>query len=76
MGSEMCIRDRRHLAGFPLRRMPIAPLLQRIWELRDNLTAQDAAYVALAEGLDATLMTCDGRLARATGPRCPMDLIA
>ncbi len=33
----------RHLAGFPIRRMPLAPLLQRIWELRDSLTAYDAA---------------------------------
>lgn len=41
------------------------PLLDRVWVLRDNLTAYDAVYVALAEALDATLLTCDGRLARA-----------
>ena len=40
------------------------PLLTRIWALRQNLTAYDAVYVALAEALEATLLTCDGRLAR------------
>ncbi|MGH3449556.1 MAG: type II toxin-antitoxin system VapC family toxin, partial [Haloechinothrix sp.] len=44
-----------HLAGFPIRRMPIAPLLGRMWDLRDNITPDDAAYVALAEKLNGTL---------------------
>lgn len=65
----------RHLAHFPVRRMPLAPTLQRIWELRDNLTAYDAAYVALAERLDGPLITCDAKLAGASGPRCTFDLI-
>jgi len=65
----------RHLAGFPIRRMPLAPLLQRIWELRDNLTAYDAAYVALAERLDSIVITCDSKLAGASGPRCSFELI-
>lgn len=65
----------RHLAGFPIRRMPLAPLLQRIWELRDNLTAYDAAYVTLAERLDGPLVTCDRKLAGASGPRCSFELI-
>jgi predicted nucleic acid-binding protein len=43
------------------------PLLGRIWELRDNFSAYDAAYVALAEVLDASLVTCDRRLAHAPG---------
>lgn len=43
------------------------PLLGRIWELRDNFSAYDAAYVALAEVLDARLLTCDRRLAHAPG---------
>jgi predicted nucleic acid-binding protein len=43
------------------------PLLDRVWSLRASLTAYDAVYVALAEALDATLLTCDGRLARAPG---------
>ncbi len=65
----------RHLAGLPVRRVPLAPLLPRMWELRDNLTPYDAAYVALAERLDATLVTADRRLASASGPRCPIDVI-
>lgn len=64
-----------HLAGFPIRRMPLPPLLERMWELRHNITAYDAAYVALAERLDAVLMTCDARLATAIGPRCTFDSI-
>jgi predicted nucleic acid-binding protein len=51
------------------------PLLPRIWELRDNLTAYDAAYVALAEGLRAPLITCDKRLANTTGIRASIELI-
>lgn len=46
------------------------PVLERIWELRANVTAYDATYVALAEVLDAPLVTLDRRLARASGPRC------
>lgn len=66
----------RHLSRFPIRRMPLAPMLQRIWELRDNLTAYDAAYVALAERLGGPLITCDAKLAAASGPRCAVELIA
>ena len=65
----------RHLAGFPLRRMPLAPLLPRIWELRDNLTAYDGAYAALAERLHGPLITCDAKFAGASGPRCEFELI-
>jgi len=64
-----------HLAGFPIRRMPLPPLLERMWELRHNITAYDAAYIALAERLDAVLITCDGRLATASGPNCTFDQI-
>jgi predicted nucleic acid-binding protein len=65
----------RHLAGFPIRRMPIAPLLERMWQLRDNITPYDAAYVALAEQLNGTLITCDAKLAAASGAKCAFDLI-
>lgn len=64
-----------HLAGFPIRRMPLAPLLERIWELRTNVTPYDAAYVALAERLDSPVMTCDARLTTASGTRCAFELI-
>jgi predicted nucleic acid-binding protein len=59
----------------PLRRYPHGPLLSRIWELRDNLTVYGAAYVALAEALDAPLLTVDARLARAPGVRCQVELL-
>lgn len=51
-----------------------APLLGRIWDLRENVTAYDAAYVALAEALDAPLVTMDERLARAPGNRANVEL--
>jgi predicted nucleic acid-binding protein len=66
----------RHLARFPIRRVPLAPLLARMWELRANVTAYDAAYVALAEELAAPVVTCDSRLAAASGPRCAFELIS
>lgn len=65
----------RHLAGVAIRRLPLAPLLDRMWELRDNVTPYDAAYVAVAERLDAPLITCDGKLSAANGPRCTFELI-
>jgi predicted nucleic acid-binding protein len=63
------------LAALPLRRAPHRPLLARCWELRDNLTVYDASYVALAEALDVTLLTGDGRLARAPSPRCRVEML-
>lgn len=65
-----------HLAGFRIRRVPLAPLLARIWELSDNVTPNDAAYVALAERLEGPVINCDGKLAAVSGPRCTFDLIA
>jgi predicted nucleic acid-binding protein len=62
------------LAAFPARRAPHRPLLARCWELRDNLTIYDATYVALAEALEATLLTGDQRLGRAPGVRCPVEI--
>jgi predicted nucleic acid-binding protein len=53
------------LRSLDLERHGHESLLDRVWALRGNLTAYDAVYVALAEALDATLLTCDGRLARA-----------
>jgi predicted nucleic acid-binding protein len=63
------------LAEFPVRRYPHDFLLQRIWELRNNLTAYDAAYVALAEALNAPLLTRDRRLAGAAGPFAHIEVI-
>jgi predicted nucleic acid-binding protein len=63
------------LAALPLRRASHKPLLARCWELRDNITPYDAAYVALAEALEAILLTGDERLARAPGPRCRVEVL-
>lgn len=56
-------------------RYPAYTFLGRIWELRNNLSAYDAGYVALAEALSSTLLTADRRLARAPGIRCPVTVI-
>jgi len=56
-------------------RYPVFSLLDRIWELRDDLTAYDASYVALAELLDCNLLTADARLGRAVGTRCPITVV-
>lgn len=63
------------LVDLPLNRYPHDVLLPRIWSLRANLTAYDAAYVALAEALDGVLVTCDARLARAPGSRARIEVI-
>ena len=55
------------LRDLPLTRYAHEPFLDRIWELRENLTAYDGAYVALAETLGAILLTSDARLARTFG---------
>ncbi len=63
------------LADFPVRRYPHRVLLPRVWELRSNLTAYDAMYVALAEALDAPLLTRDRRLAASPGHRARVELV-
>jgi predicted nucleic acid-binding protein len=63
------------LADFPLRRYPHGLLLPRVWQLRNNLTAYDAVYVALAEALDAPLLTRDRRLAAAAGHHARVELV-
>ncbi len=63
------------LADLPLSRYPHTLLLPRIWELRHNATAYDAAYLALAEALDAPLVTADARLASAPGHAAVVEVI-
>lgn len=62
------------LVDFPLIRYPHEPFIERIWELRGTLTAYDAAYIALAEALNAPLVTFDSRLASAGGHRARIRL--
>lgn len=64
------------LAALPLRRVSHLPLVDRIWELRDNLSAYDASYVALAEMLDCPLLTADGGIVKASGVRCVVEVLS
>jgi predicted nucleic acid-binding protein len=59
-----------------LQRHAHEPLLDRVWALRNNLTAYDAVYWALAELLDTRILTCDGRLSRAPGAAARVELVA
>ena len=63
------------LTDLDLERHPHDVLLPTVWRLRDNLTAYDAAYVALAEALDAPLLTLDARLAAAPGHEAHVEVI-
>jgi predicted nucleic acid-binding protein len=62
------------LMDFPLTRYPHEPFLERIWELRSNVSAYDAAYLALAEALNAPLLTCDRALASSPGHSAQIEL--
>jgi predicted nucleic acid-binding protein len=63
------------LRALDLQRHAHEPMLDRVWELRENLTAYDATYIALAEVLDTILLTCDGPLARAPGMAARVELV-
>ena len=64
-----------NLRRLGMTRYPVFSLLDRVWELGDNLSASDASYVALAELLDCNLLTADARLSRAPGIRCPITVV-
>jgi predicted nucleic acid-binding protein len=55
--------------------VPISRLVDRMWELRGNLTSYDAAYIAAAEALDCPLLTSDVRLAKLRGLRCEIRVV-
>ncbi len=73
--SERGLQALEDLADFPLTRYPHHLFLSRVWELRHNLTAYDAAYLALAEALDAPLVTRDKSLASSAGHKARIDLV-
>jgi len=65
----------RDLMALPLRLVPLAPVADRMWDLRDNLTSYDASTVAVAEALEVPLATLDRKLASASGPTCQFRLL-
>ena len=71
--AEQALQD---LSNLLIERHEHQEFIQRIWQLRDSLSAYDGAYVALAEALAAPLLTCDGKLAGAHGHRAKIELIA
>lgn len=75
MTVQRCLEALGDLADFGLIRYPHDFLLPRVWELRQNISAYDAVYVALAEYLGAPLLTRDRRLAAAPGHRARIDLV-
>lgn len=74
-GAQRGAEALEDLADFPIARYPHQPFLSRIWELRHNLTAYDAAYLALAEALAAPLVTRDAKLASAAGHQARIVLM-
>lgn len=66
----------RDLADVPLTRYSHEPFLQRMWEMRHSLSAYDAAYAALAEALDASLVTCDARMGRSNGHQATVEVLS
>lgn len=71
-GARQAVED---LQTWPGERFGHRYLLERAWELRDNVRGWDAVYVALAEALGATLITLDRRLAAAPGLTCPVEVL-
>ena len=76
LGTKDAGRAVSDLGMLAMTRYPHDPLIARVWQLRGNLTAYDACYVALAEALGAPLVTCDAKLAAAPGHRARIELVA
>ena len=70
--AEQALDD---FASLVIERHSHRDLLPRMWQLRDSLTAYDAAYVALGEALDTPVLTCDAKLSRAHGHRAQIELV-
>jgi len=76
LGTDRATQALRHWRALDIERYGHHFLLDRIWQLRDNLSAYDAAYVALAEALDTVVLTTDRRLAQAPGVASRVQLLA
>jgi len=74
ISREVAALAHRDLVQLPVIVFPFEPLADRVWELHPNVTSYDAAFVALAEELDAPLWTLDRKLAGSTGPHCTFRL--
>lgn len=70
VSSEIATLAHRNLVSLPLVLVSYEAIADRVWQLGHNLTSFDAAYIAVAELIDAPLATLDRRLAAAPGPRC------
>ena len=76
LAAEHAERALDGLQSARIRRHSASPMTRRVWQLRANLSAYDALYVALAERLGADLVTADARIARAPGLRCSVEVVA
>lgn len=75
VGADQAWRMLRVWQRLAMTRYPVFALLARVWELRANVSAYDASYVALAESLGCSLLTADARLTRAPGIRCALTVV-
>lgn len=74
--DELAWRAVSRVARMGVETVPVDDLLTRMWQLKANISAYDAAYVALAESRDLTLVTADAKLARAVTGYCRVELVA
>lgn len=74
ISSDQAAQAHADLLDLPVESVPYESLAHRVWQLRRNLTSYDAAYVALAEALDAPLITLDRRLSTAPGITCEVEV--
>lgn len=74
IGEDNAVLAHHQLLALRCELIAYEPVAERVWALRANVTAYDACYVALAEGLDCELATLDRALSRASGPRCRFRL--
>jgi predicted nucleic acid-binding protein len=75
LGASTAQKVLDELQVYPIKRYAHRELLPRIWRLRDSISSYDASYVALAEALDAPLLTCDAKLAAAHGHGAKIELV-
>jgi predicted nucleic acid-binding protein len=75
VSAERAAQAIEDLVDLDLYRHAHLDLLTRVWKLRENVTAYDATYIALAEALDATMVTCDAPLAKAPGHRAHIEVV-